>query len=340
MNAFDRYLVESTHDKKDRTEEIEALLLQNKAVLLGSGAFYVRGIRMPEGSTLAGLGDCTELILSEEVESGCTVTMANRCTVKDLTLKDSDKEEFSRPETLGTRHGIGFIGNAVSTKDSDFQPKDGIVDGCRMYGFSGGGLFCLDSGYATDSSLCVNNCRMRFCGAGIYISHFSEYHKFSNVHCNKNLYGCINNGGNNVFAGCSFDANTLGFLIDNSEGQSRNNAHGSCVGCTFNHTDHNQGIGIKILNSAPGYVFSACQMYYSKIVVENSQGIQIANFNFGRGEEFYVKGGGVVRFSDCLFSAKPQFFVEDNSHVLVDGCYTKGGAAVSFPEKIDDTAAP
>ena len=207
---------------------------------------------------------------------------------------------------------------------------DAIVDGCRIRNFSGGGITCRDTGYSINCSLSVTNCRIHNCGAGINISHFSEYHNFTNVTSTRNLYGCINNGGNNVFVGCGFDGNTVGYLIDNSQKQSVNNAHGTCTACTFNHTNFNEGVGIRIVGSKPGYVFSGCQMFFSDIEVEDSTGIQFANFNFGKAVNVRIKGDGVVRFNDCIFSSQPNFELTDAPNVTVSGCQTKKAEKVSL----------
>jgi len=331
MNAIQNYFLESTCDKTDRSEEIEAKLKEFGVCILGSGTFTVRGIAMPPHSTLMGLGECSVLLLDESVAEGYAVRMNTYCTVKNLTLKGSE-ENISRPETLGTRHGIGFLGNATP-KAYGNQPIDGIIESCRIRFFSGGGITCTDTGYSPSSSLCVSNCRIRSCGAGLNISHFSEYHKFTNVCCNANLFGCINNGGNNVFQGCSFDCNTMGFLIDNREKQSPNNAHGSAVGCTFNHTDSNRGVGIRILGSTPGYVFSACQIFFSAIEIENSKGILLDGCNFGRQESLRFRNSDLITLQSCVFSEQlPTFEIENSPSVKIENCYTRAGEPILLPE--------
>ena len=327
MIKFEQYVLESSMDQTDRKGDIEKMLQENGVCILGSGVFYVSGVEMPDNTTIMGMGECTEVILAEDVEEGYAISMKSRCTVKNLTLKGV-KEDQGIPDAIGTRHGIAFLGDATGVEDSELQSLDGFITDCRIRNFSGGGIFCKDSGYSCDCAMNVTNCRIHFCGVGLYIPHFSEYHKFTNVVCTKNFYGCINNGGNNMFLNCGFDGNTWGYLIDNSDGQARNNAHGSCVGCTFNHSDHNQGVGIKLLNVGPGYVFTGCQVFFSKIVIEESEGIQFANFNFGRNEGISVKGGGVVRFSGCLFGTPPVFELENAPHVKVDDCYTRAGEVV------------
>jgi len=273
-----------------------------------------------------GMGEGSRIVLLPEATDTCAVAMGSLCTVKDLTVIGCE-EDMPRPTELGDRHGIGFIGTATLENRSG-QPMDSIVEGCRIRNFSGGGITCRDTGYGINSSLSVTNCRIHNCGAGINISHFSEFHNFTNVTSTRNLYGCINNGGNNVFVGCGFDGNTVGYLIDNSEKQSPNNAHGSCVACTFNHTDFNKGVGIRILGSKPGYVFSDCQMFFSNVDIENSVGIQFNHFNFGKAVQFHITGESTVKVTGGFCSSQPVFTVEETARVWVRDCHTKDGEPV------------
>ena len=146
--------------------------------------------------------------------------------------------------------------------------------------------------------------------------------------CTESLYGCINNGGNNVFTNCGFNSNKTGYLIDNSEGQSNNNSHGSVVGCTFNHSDKNQGIGIILLGAQHGYVFTGCQMFYSKIVLENSSNIVFSSINFGRNNDIIVKGGDLTMFANCAFANPPILSIENNELVKFVNCFTKHGEEI------------
>lgn len=320
------YILKSTGDTTDRTGEIESCLQTYQVCILTPGVYYVSGVRMPRGTSLYGMGEGSQLVLAEEIAEGCAVEMASNCTVKELTVLGA-LEELPRPTELGARHGIGFIGTATQENRSG-QPVDAIISGCRIRSFSGGGITCRDTGYGINASVSVTDCRIHYCGAGINISHFSEYHNFTNVTATRNLYGCINNGGNNVFVGCGFDGNTLGYLIDNSEKQSPNNAHGSCVACTFNHTDHNKGVGIRILGAKPGYVFSGCQMFFSDIDIQDSAGIQFDHFNFGKSVKAQITGKSTVMFNGCYFSNQPEFILEGDPIVTVRDCATKAGEPV------------
>lgn len=322
------FFLKPTGDKTDRTAEIESLLATHKVCVLTPGTYCVTGVKMPDGTSLFGMGEGSQIVLLPDVTDICAVAMGSHCTVKDLTFIGCE-EEMPRPTELGNRHGIGFIGTATLENRSG-QPVDSIVESCRIRNFSGGGITCRDTGYGINSSLSVTNCRIHNCGAGINISHFSEFHNFTNVTSTRNLYGCINNGGNNVFVGCGFDGNTVGYLIDNSEKQSPNNAHGSCVACTFNHTDFNKGVGIRILGSKPGYVFSDCQMFFSNVEIHNSVGIQFNNFNFGKAVQFSVTGDSTVKVKGGFCSSQPVFAVDETAKVWVDDCCTKTGEAVAL----------
>jgi len=330
-----RYLLECPGDGRDMAPAIEKTLQAHSACLLGSGKYYVSGIRMPKGSYLAGLGDATQIILKKEVTDGAAVAMDSYCTVKDLTvLGDETVDPLNTaerlpllPDAVGTRHGILFRGTAT-TKDWMHQLRNSVVENCRMLGFSGGGLACIDTGYNINSSLTVSDCHILLCGAGIYIPHYSEYHKFTNVLCSENLFGCVNNGGNNVFVNCGFNANKTGFLVDNRDGRAVNNTHGSAVGCTFNHSVGNAGVGIALYGVSWGFVFSGGQLGFSKIVVENAAGVQFDNMNFLHTVEIAVKGPRPVFFCGDMFFKKPVVTLSDGGAVRFCDCFTVDGETV------------
>ena len=322
---YGKYLLESANDTRDMKEPIEKMLKEYGACVLGGGDFYVSGVDMPDGSILMGLGDASKVILLSEVKSGYAVKLGSKCTVKGLSVYGSP-ERISRPTEVGERHGILFAGTANTT--SDPQPHNSIVESCFITSFEGGGITCVDTGYATSSSITASDCHITNCGAGINIPFFSEYHEFTNMLCVYNLYGCVNNGGNNTFVNCGFNSNTVGFLIDNKDGQSRNNSHGSVVGCTFNHSDSNKGIGIKVLGATYGYVFNACQLWASEVLVERSNNILFSNFNFGGGVNVKVSGGQLVLFSSCMFFEDPNLDVTEN--VKFANCFTRHGNEVTI----------
>lgn len=323
---YEKYLLESTGDSTDMTEKIEAMLKEHGVCILDNGTFYVRGVEMPDNTTLMGMGSATQLLLAPEITDGFTVKIGSFCTVKNLSVIGS-KDFIPLPESIEKRHGLLFKG-AATASDWSNQPRNSIVESCHIRSFTGGGLAGIDTGYSIVCSLTASNCHIINCGAGIYIPHYSEYHEFTNMLCAQNLYGCINNGGNNTFVNCGFNSNKTGFLIDNTGGKSPNNSHGSVVGCTFNHTDGNKGIGIKLIGAQHGFVFTGCQNFYSDIVVENSTNILFSNFNFGANQKITVNGGKTVMFTDNLFLGAPTITVSNNDNVKFINCFAPDGSEI------------
>ena len=110
MNCF-----ENIHYLKsnggDMTSAIEEKLTSTGACLLGSGTYYVSGIKMPKGTALMGMGNATKIVLRPEITAGAAIYMSGFCTVKDLAVLGSE-ENIELPESVGERHGISFESDA------------------------------------------------------------------------------------------------------------------------------------------------------------------------------------------------------------------------------------
>ena len=314
----------STNDSTDRTAEIAAILASTGFCQLGPGEFYVTNLHMPANSTLCGTGYATKIILPDEVQEGYAIRLNNNCTVKDMRI--TSPTPISVSETVGNRHGIAYLGTYDSDKSSGgtfMSVSDVYIDN-----FTGGGITCNNTGYSPTASIGVSDVTIRNCNAGINISYWSEYHRFTNVHCNGCYYGCINNGGNNMFVNCSFSQNKVGFLIDNSNGDMPNNAHGSAIGCTFNHQDSNNGYAIEIHTTSNGFIFEGCQIFYGKTRLDNAKGIVFTGCNFGRSEGIEINGGGTNLFNSCVFGTAPQVTISNNEYTRFDNCYLRSGDAL------------
>lgn len=315
----------STNDEADRTKEIESILGKTGVCHLGSGDFYVKNIMMPENSMITGNGAATRLILFDDVAEGHVINLKTRCTVKNVFLVGS-VAEIELSEEQGKRHGILF--EDPSEKPGLEAPSYGTVENCHFYGFSGGAITCRSTGLNSKDSINISDCWITGCGVGIYIPYWSEFHRFTNVSVLRCWYGCINNGGNNMFSNCNFTGNELGMLMDNSQKQSPNETHGSAIGCVFNHSGNNQGIGIKILGTRNGFVFSGCQLFYSKIELVDVYGVIFDAFNFGKNEVINISGGGTAMFTNCMFGSTPQVTITDNEYTRFIHCYTRAGDLV------------
>lgn len=321
----------STDDTTDVTAEIVAMLTQTGVCHLGPGLFCVSGIDMPDDAMLTGCGSNTVVRLTGS--GSYAVKMNHRNTVSDLTLEGSDSN-ITLNENVGTRHGILWQGDYTQTQSqSDAttrQPTYGILNNLRIRRFTGGGITCSDTGYGTINFIEGTNIIVNNCNAGINIAYWSEFHKFTNVRTYGCYYGCINNGGNNYFVNCDFSTCKLGFLMDNTNGQSPNNSHGSAVGCVFNHTDNNNGVGIRIVNCNNGYIFTGCHIWFSQVDIQDSSGIVFSSCEFGSTNAVItVNGGGAVLFANNMHGAQPTKAITNNSAVRFVNCYVRSdGTAV------------
>ena len=344
----------------DDTTAIVSALTSYGYCKLAKGTFSVSNIDMPEGSTLDGMGYETKLLLSgSDSDAGYAVKMASRCTVQNLSIWGASSD-ITIASSLVNRHGILWEGT-YDTTPSATQPQRGTVHNVHIRNFKGGGITCRNTGTPTQYCLNVSDCYINGCRAGINIAYSSEFHRFVNVHCGGCYYGCINNGGNNTFVNCGFSLNKVGFVIGSSDGKSiepsstqhvlSNLAHGSVVGCVFNHIDSDsttlgKGDAIRIIGSTAGFVFDGCQFFYSKINIQDANAIMFGDCLFGenRNDQGVAGGYGITLtntdaetrktfFNNCVFKRQP-VFTKTNSGTgtiapIINACYLHDGTAVT-----------
>ena len=70
-------------------------------------------------------------------------------------------------------------------------------------------------------------------------------------------------------------------------------------------------------------------MFYSKIILDDTEDMTFSDFNFGPKQIINIKGGKLTMFSDCAFGAMPTVTVENNEQVKFVNCFTRGGEEVS-----------
>ena len=327
-------VLQSTGNYTDRTVDILEMLNTYGVCTLGKGDFFVRNLDMPNGTTLQGLGNASKIFLISDVTDGYAVQIGVHCTVQDVAIYGNAS---SRPSEVGTRHGIILKGDASGANAFATRWWPTITN-CYIGGFTGGGITCHDTGTGLMHGLNVTNCKIYNCGAGINIDSYSEYHRFTNIVCYGNLYGCINNGGNNMFVNCMFSSNTIGFSITGAawSSNSPNDSHGSAIGCTFNHNGSNAGPSIQIFGATCGYIFQGCQIFFGKIDIRNSKGIVFDGINIGRDQVINISGGGSVQFTNCEFANVPTFNITDNDNVIVESCHLWDGTEIF----VNDTVSP
>lgn len=313
----------------DMTNAILGKLQSTGACVLQAGDYYVSGVTMPSKTTISGAGKKTRVILLDSVTNGAAIKMASECTVQNITIYGGENTVSS---TVGTRHGILWQG----TGSSSTSPFNGLVAGCMIKGFSGGGITCSNTSTGTVNHLTASNCFIQACNAGLNIQASAEFNKFSSIRTYACYYSCINLGGNNTFIGCDFSRSTVGMQI--GVGVSTNNGHGSAVGCIFNHIGDNVGTAVSITGTQNGFTFVGCQFFYGGINITNAGGVIFSGCLFGKDAAITVmqadsagtgsKASNVVDFSHCSFANRPVVTPSDNTKFTE--CYTRDGERVWY----------
>lgn len=323
--------------KTDMTSAIMAMLNDTGHCHLGEGIFYVSGnIDMPEDSTIEGCGSKTIIRLLSSVSSGYILRIGRKNTVKNIRFSGGYSEPANvttEGASLGSRHGIYIVSNADGEETAAPSTTTNMISNCWFENFDGSAYYAHNTGYGLDSGVIMSDCRIFKCKVGINIDYFSEYSKFTNIIVNSCNHACINNGGNNVFTGCTFHG-VVGFLIDNTSGNMKNSAHGSAIGCTINHINNMNypdakggGDAILVKNTNNGFLFNDCQLWYGAVNVQNSKGIAINSCLFGGGNpSITVVGDNPAFFANCIFMAPPALSVNTSTKFL--NCYNSSGGQI------------
>ena len=167
-----------------------------------------------------------------------------------------------RPSEKGNINGIVVEKcRSVNLDDLDIYgwTKCGVYSKTMSSFGSGDGAFY--------KQLQINNCRFYNNYYGTYYDYRCEYTQTINCVFGENYIGSLNAGGNNIYTGCIWNVNYIGFYLENN---GSNPAHGGCNGCTFNH---NISHAIYVEDCINGWLFNSCQVFYGKVELINSKGV-------------------------------------------------------------------
>ena len=292
---------------------------------LGPGVYYISSkIVMPEGSTLEGCGEATELRLMSG-DAMVAVLMRKNSTVNHLSIigsyTDLMRSDFGLSN--GSRYGIQYYKADGETCTTAYCS----VTNVHIRNFSGAGIYQYNTGANVEQGLFVSNVHIKNCWCGVWAHSNSEFCRYDNIQITYCYIACINNGGNNAFNNCIFHAYSIGMKI---EGEHRNSAHGMCSNSSFCHTGDNAGSALTLGNIVSGYVFSACQFWYNSVDITNCGGIVFSGCEFGRGTTgkgatINVDGGNTILFGNCVFmndeTYQPDITITNNNKVKFNGCY-------------------
>lgn len=301
----------------DMATTIRSVLLFAGTATLTQGDYYISNLIMPEGSNLQGAGLGTKLHFLS-TSTGSAITLGNNASIKDLTLMGSDTP-ITLSNTIGNRNGI------LWTETNNDPHLYGAIEHCHITGFNGAGIIAYDTNTPVHHNLTIDNCFIDNCNVGIYLQRNTEYNKICNSTIVWNYYGILNRGGNNNISNCGIDHNIIGIQIDASEGT--NNGHGTIVSCSINHSgENNDGYGI-VINTTGRMLISACNFYYSNILISNSNGNVINGCGFGSDANITITGGLCSIISNCMMrSSANQISLNGNSKLI--NCFTRDGADV------------
>lgn len=321
--------------KTDRKMEILHLLESDGVCRLGPGVFYVSGgIDLPTGASLIGCGDKTVLRLLQSSDATHCIKVQALNTIRDLRISGN----FSSISTSaqGARTGVLFAANQDGSDGDAYESQCCMMSNVWIDNFSDSGIKCHNTSKITRNGLYATNVFVRQCWAGINIDYISEFNRFTNINTSLCRFGCINNGGNNVFTACTFTANNTAFYID---GTQPNSAHGTISACSFCHTGSNSGSAIKMENVSNGFIIEGCQIWYNSVDLTGCSGVVFSGCEFGRGTgsggaTINISGGGGIAFVGCMFikdqTYPPTISISGNDKVRVAACYgSETGAEIT-----------
>lgn len=311
---------QSETGKTDMKPIIQDMLNLYGYCKLNAGAFYISGmITIPEGGTLEGCGESTQIYLMSGNRKAA-IQLRRYGAVRNLSLIGSytDLTESDFGASAGSRYGIQYYKGSSDSWTSAYCN----ISNVHIRNFTAAGIYQYGTGANVEQGLFVSNVHIKNCWAGIWIYSNSEFCRYSNVQITYCYIACINNGGNNSFNNCVFHAYAVGMKID---GTQNNAAHGMCSNSSFCHTGNNSGSAVTLSDIAHGYVFSACQYWYNSIDITNCGGIVFSGCEMGRTVPININGGNTVMFGNCVFmndvSYPPSINITNNTKVKFTGCY-------------------
>lgn len=208
---------------------------------------------------------------------------------------------IARPSAEGTQIGLSISSvRSVNMENIDvigWSKQGMLVKTTSSYGNVEDGKFF--------KQMQITNCRFYFNYVGSYFDYRAEYNQMLNCVWGENHVGTINCGGNNAYVSCQWNANDIGFQMENS---GSNPAHGGCNGCTFNH---NYKDAIQINDCANGWTFEGCQVFYGAIRLNKSKNVVFSG-NIWGSCRYYSTG-----FTDAL-----------NQNLITNSCFITDSSAI------------
>ena len=285
----------------DSTKMKELLTLastNNKTIRFNDGEYiFSETIVVPSNVSIIGN---TKTVFKAKTETTPSILMsltnADNVFISHITLDGGLRE---RPTNEGTQIGMSVAScRSINIENTEFVgwSKQGLYSRqMSSYGNVVDGKFF--------KQFQISNCRWYFNYIGNYFDYRCEYSQLCNCLWGENYIGTVNCGGNNAYVGCQWNANQIGFKMENS---GSNPAHGGCNGCTFNH---NYANAIQIDDCVNGWTFEGCQVFYGSVVLNNCKGV-VFNGNQVRATTNWTMGAAIATANDLV--------IADNGHIVIN----------------------
>jgi hypothetical protein len=240
----------------DDTAVFQAAANLGKTVYIPSGTWISSNIT--NSSPIHWIGMPGAVILFKAGSTGYLFNAYNNTNtviIENITFDGGDASAC-QTGVSGSRSGCFF--NCLGGTNSR-------VENCTFKGFNNNGVTLYSTNQNgntayTIPAININNfyCQSNYVGINNYsdANGVGEYLSISGARCEDNWIGGILDAGNVKYSKCNFDGN----FNDGAwlPGTSINAAHGSFVGCSFNHNAGNDFVA----NGLPaGELFEACQFY-------------------------------------------------------------------------------
>ena len=281
---------------------LETASINNKTVRFNDGE-YIFSSTMNIPSNVSIIGN-TKTIFKLSTSTSANVLMnlinSDNVYISHIIL---DGGLISQPNTEGNKIGMSVVScRSINIENVEFigWSKQGLYSKTMSsYGNSTDGKFF--------KQFQITNCRFYFNYCGNYFDYRCEYSQLLNCVWGENYIGTINCGGNNMYVSCQWNANNIGFKMENS---GSNPAHGGCNSCTFNHNYQN---AIEINNCVNGWSFDGCQIFYGAIKLNTCKGV-IFNGNIWGSCKFHSTYSGV--FNQNLITNT--YFLTNSADILAN----------------------
>lgn len=310
----------------DETVHYEIINSTKTFLNLRDVTYTLKNVTLSERMTVRGCGNSTILKVTDSAANA--LILLRECTVEDLKIIGPNGEGWVPDGVIVENHGI-----SVSVLGSSDAERNRIkISNVEICGFAGGAIHLVNTGLNYDNSACISNCYLHNNNVGLYIPRKAEFNKISNTACSRNHYGCINNGGNNLFSNCGFNGNVTGLLMDSTGIINSNNAHGAFVGCNFAHThafdDRTSLYAIDLIGQEYSQHFSACIVGYGHLRIRNSSGIVFSGCSILGDVSVTVNDGGLTMFNGCVFKSEEDSPLTKTGSAVVKyhNCYTLSGS--------------